>query len=156
MNANSFLLSVCSPVLHKMICGSFNESGGRLMELKDVDGATFCKVLDVWCGKELEPKADVGILLKLGSVADRFQVTEVVTALEEAIMRQLNVATCADVLSWCGGAWLERGEAAARKLALERFEEVAGTAGFLRLSEETVGSLLEEDGLWVGTEEAGV
>ena len=42
MKANSFLLSVCSPVLHKMICGSFNESGGREMEVKDVDGAAGC------------------------------------------------------------------------------------------------------------------
>ena len=124
------------------------------MEIKDVDGASFRQVLDVWCGKELEARADMGVLLKLGSVADRFQMTEVVTALEEAIIRQLSVATCADVLSWCGGAWLERGEAAARKLAVERFEEVAGTGGFLRLSEETVGRLLEEDGLGVGTEEA--
>jgi len=137
-----------------MICGSFNESGGRVMEIKDVDGAAFRQVLCAWCGKELEPRADVGVLLKLGSVADRFQMTEVVTALEEAIIRQLSVATCADVLSWCGGAWLERGEEAARKLAVERFEEVAGTGGFLRLSEETVGRLLEEDGLGVGTEEA--
>ena len=108
MKANSFLLSVCSPVLHKMICGSFNESGGRAMEVKDVDGAAFRKVLDLWCGRELETNADIDVLLKLGSVADRFQVTEVVTALEEAIMRQLSVATCADVLSWCGGAWRRR------------------------------------------------
>ena len=100
LKANSFILSVCSPVLHKMICGSFNESVGRRMEVKDVDGAQFCRVLNVWCGKELEPKADVAILLKLGSVADRFQVTEVVTALEEAIIGQLSVATCTDVLSW--------------------------------------------------------
>ena len=45
LKADSFLLSVCSPVLHKMICGSFNESGGRVMEIKDVDGAAFRKVL---------------------------------------------------------------------------------------------------------------
>ena len=110
------------------------------------------QVLDVWGGKELDASADMGILLKLGSVADRFQVAEVVAAVEEAIIGQLSVATCADVLSWCGGSWLERGEAAARKLAVERFEEVAGTGGFLRLSEEMVVRLLEEDGLGVGTE----
>ena len=91
LKANSFLLSMCSPVLHKMICSSFNESGERLMELKDVDGAAFRKVLDAWCGKELETKADMGMLLMLGNVADRFQVAEVVTALEEAIIRQLSV-----------------------------------------------------------------
>ena len=109
LKANSFLLSVCSPVLHKMICGSFNESGGRVMEIKDVDGAAFRKVLCAWCagcGKELEPRADVGVLLKLGSVADRFQVTAVVTALEEVIFGQLSVAACTDVLSWCGGRGL--------------------------------------------------
>ena len=92
------------------------------MEIKDVDGSAFRKVLDAWCGKELEPKADMGILLKLGGVADQFQVTAVVTALEEAIIRQLSVATYTDVLGWCGGAWLQRGEAAAQKLAMERFK----------------------------------
>ena len=40
------------------------------MEVKDVDGAAFCKMLDVWCGKELEANAEVSSLLKLGSVAD--------------------------------------------------------------------------------------
>ena len=84
---------MCSPVLHKMICGSFNESEGRLLEVQDVDGSAFRKVLDLWCGKGLEPNADVEILLKLGSVADRFQVTEVVTVLEEAIIRQVSVGT---------------------------------------------------------------
>ncbi len=49
------------------------------------------------------------------------------------------------------GAWLERGKAA-RKLAGERFEELAGT-GFQRLSEKMVVRLLEEDWLGVWTEE---
>ena len=92
------------------------------MEIKDVDGSAFRKMLDAWCGKELEAKADMGILLKLGNVADRFQVAEAVTALEEAVIKQLSVGTCADMLSWCGGAWLERGEVAAQKLAMERFK----------------------------------
>jgi hypothetical protein len=82
-------------------------------------------------------------------VADRFQVTEVVSAVEDAIIGQLSAESCADVLSWGGVAWLERAEAAARKLAMRKFEDVAATAGFLRMSEETLGSLLEADGLVV-------
>ncbi len=58
------------------------------MELQDVDGALFRKVLDLWCGKGLETNADVEILLKLGSVADRFQVTEVAGALEGTIFHR--------------------------------------------------------------------
>ncbi len=49
---------------------------------------------------------------------------------------------------------LGRVEAAARVLALERFEEVAGTEGFMRMDEEAVGSLLDDDALRASREEA--
>ena len=154
MKANSFLLSLCSPVLQTMICGSFTEGAGRQMVVQDVDGAAFVKVLDLWCGKENQEVQNVSELLSMGTVADRFQMTEVVSSIVEAVIGQLSVEVCCDVLSWGGRAWLERGEAAARELAVERFEEVAATGGFMRMSEEMVWSLLEQDRLGVGTEEA--
>ena len=35
-----------------MLCGSFRESSGRKLELKDVDGSAFVKAMDICCGKE--------------------------------------------------------------------------------------------------------
>ena len=58
MRANSFLLCVCSPVLHRMLCGSFIESNVKQLQLLDVDGAAFGKALYIWCGKETAPLAE--------------------------------------------------------------------------------------------------
>ena len=145
---------MCSPVLHKMICGSFIESFGRLIEVQDVEGVIFGKVLDLWCGKEIREVKKFNELLELGSVADRFQITGVASVIEEAIIGELSVERCGDVLGWGGGTWLGRAEEAARKLAVEQFEEVAATGGFLRMSEGIVESFLEEDELGVDSEEA--
>ena len=154
LQANSFLLCLCSPVLHKLICGSFTEGGRRRFELQEVSGSAFRDVLDVWCGADLGSERDVCRAMELGAVADRFQMTDVVSALEDAILRHLGVDTCADVLGRAGGAWLDRPREAARGLALGQFEAVAATAGFLRLDEATLGDLLEDDGLVAPAEDA--
>ena len=155
--ANSFLLSLLSPVLHKMICGSFVESSSKKIELHDVDYLIFSKVLDVWYGKQSlkshTETTNIHELLQLGDLADRFQISEVVLAVEEAIIGQLGVDVCGDLLSCGGRAWLERAETMAWKLAAERFGELVTTAGFLRMPEEMVRGLLDEDGLGVATEE---
>ena len=112
----------------------------------------FLMMLDLWCGKECRLDQNIGRLLELGMLADRFQVAEVVSVIEDAVMDQMNVSVCVDVLSQGRGGWLERAESAARKLAVERFHEVASTSSLLRIPEEILASLLEEDGLNVETE----
>ena len=82
---------MCSPVLHKMICGSFIESNGEKLELKDVDGPAFRKTLDIWCGKQNCSEMELGDLKEVASVADRFQMTDVVSLLNNSIRRQLNM-----------------------------------------------------------------
>ncbi len=154
MRASGFVLGLSSPVLQKMLCGGFSESVGRRVELEDVDGVAYGKVLDMWCGKDgLEEKELRGVLV-LAGLADRLEMAEVGAALEEVIIGQLNVGTCAEVLMVSGQLGLGRVEAAARVLALERFEEVAGTEGFMEMDEEALGGLLEDDGLCVSKEEA--
>ena len=137
-----------------MICGSFAESNGVQMEVQDVGGDVFIKVLKLWCGKTCLDEQRVVDLLELGTVADRFQMNEVASGAEESIIRRMSVDLCVDVLGWAGGgAWLERAAATARKVVVEQFEQVASTEAFARLSEETLGSILDEDELGVGTEE---
>ena len=123
------------------------------MELDGVDGVMYGKVLDVWCGNTLEEK-ELGDMLVLASVADRLEMMEVGAALEEAIIRQLSVGVCGDVLMASCRLGLGRVEAAARELGLERFEELTATRGFMEIDEEVMGSLLEDDGLCVSKEEA--
>ena len=48
MRANSFLLSMASPVLHKMICGSFREGVTRHLSLTDIDAQVFEQILNLW------------------------------------------------------------------------------------------------------------
>ncbi len=66
-------MCVCSPVLHKMLCGSFLESHAKKLSLQDVDGAAFSKALDMWYGKECCADMGLGDVEAIASVADRFQ-----------------------------------------------------------------------------------
>ena len=155
LRANSFLLSLCSPVLHKMICGSFNENKNGRIDLHDVDGREFEFMLNIWCGNEEVGGKGLTIrdVQQLGTVADRFQVTEVAVALEETVIRELSVEDCAEVLVWSGRIGLRQAEWAARRLAVDRFEEVVATSSFVKLDEDALGILLDDDGLVVKDEE---
>jgi hypothetical protein len=95
---NGFLLSMASPMLHKMLFRDFREGVGRRLELEDVDGGLFGDVLDLWCGKEVCGDKELAEVMMMASVADRLQMVEVVTALEDAIMGEMRVGTCAEVL----------------------------------------------------------
>jgi hypothetical protein len=137
-----------------MICGSFCESNEKKLHLQDVDWRSFGKALDVWCGKESNAEFGLDEVKELASVADRFQMTEVSSALDEAVNRNLNMDMCGEVLNWCNELGLRLSEKAARKLATERFEELTRTEGFVRMGEETLESLLENDHLSARNEEA--
>ena len=146
------LLSLVSPVFQKMVCGDFKEGSSKEMKLEDVNEGAFGKVLRLACSESVEVK-DVAEAVELAQLADRYQMGLVAEELTEAVRRHLTVETCADVLSWS-----ERGgpcvvEAMSRKMALMKFGEVAGTEGFMRMSEETLGSLLEDDRLAAEREE---
>ena len=78
LRANRFVLSMCSPVLHRMLCGSFIESNEKKITLKDMDRRTFGKAVDMWCGKLNNVEMSLDEVNDLASVADRLQMTEVV------------------------------------------------------------------------------
>ena len=153
MRANSFLLCMASPVLHKMLCGNFKEGITRRFSLEDVDGKAFEEVLNLWCGKEGCAEQDLRHVLVMASVADRLEMLDVAAALEVAIIGELRSEVCVEVLMSSRELGLRQVEEAAWGVAVERFNEVSGTAGFMRLDEETVASILEQDGLGVWKEE---
>jgi hypothetical protein len=151
--ANSILLSMASPILHKMICGSFREGMTRQVVLEDVDWKAFEAVLDMWCGKDGRTDKALRDVMTMASVADRLQMLEVLTALEDAIICEIGVNTSAELLMESRRLGLKRVEEASWSMVVRRFQEVSGTTGFLGLDEETVGRVLEEDDLGVRREE---
>jgi hypothetical protein len=153
LRANRFLLGMCSPVLNRMMCGSFKESNETKLKLKDVDGAVFRKVLDIWCGKENNGAMELKDVKELASVADRFQMVQVTLVLEETLVEHLDIGMSGDVISWGSNLGLLELEAAARKLATERFEQLATTDGFMRINEDVLGRLLDDDTLTARNEE---
>jgi hypothetical protein len=109
--------------------------------------------MDVWYGKFDCQEMVLGEMLELASVADRFQITEVVSVVE-AIMGQLSMDTCGELWKWSGRCGLWRLEADALKMAGQGFEEFVTTAGFLRIGEDALGSLVDDDRLVARNEEA--
>ena len=128
-----------------MLCSGFKESSGKRLELKEVDARVFSKVLALWCGENNNQKSDWGEMQQLVAVADQFQIIEVLTALEDAMMEKLSVEVCVEMLTWSSEiGTMRRLEAGAREMMKERFSEVMATAGFTSIDEEVLRSILED------------
>ena len=121
--------------------------------MDDIDKKAFEEVLDLWCGKEDSTEKELREVMAVASLADRLQMVDVVAALEDSILVEIGTGVCAEVLISSQRHGLRRVEQAAWGMAVGRFEEVSKTAGFMHLDEETVGRLLEEEGLGVRKEE---
>ena len=76
---------MASPVLHKMICGSFREGTTRQLSLEDMDAKAFEKIFALWCGKEGRAE-QLGDVMVMASVADRLEMLDVLAVLEAAII----------------------------------------------------------------------
>jgi hypothetical protein len=121
--------------------------------LEDVEQAVFEQVMNLACGKQGLEAQGIGQVMMLASVADRFQVTEVETELEDVLLRNLSVGICADILLGSTVGGMTPVEKAAYRLALEKFEDVASSDAFMRIGEEALGSLLDDDDLVARSEE---
>jgi hypothetical protein len=136
-----------------MLCSSFSESKAKTLRLDDVECRTFIKTLDIWCGRGDGQVMEFCKVLQLASVADRFQIKEVVSLLAEAAMGQLCLEDCGEVLMWSGGCGMLRLEADAMKMAAWLFKRFARTAGFMLLGEDALSILLDDDRLVARREE---
>ena len=150
--ASGFVLSLASPVLRKMICGSFDESVERKVKLQDVGQKVFFDVLDLWCGTSLVPNQHLDYALELAITADRFEMMEVASALEEHIVQQLKMDDCLEILSVSSGTGLINVQEAARKIVLNHFETLSDSTSFIRLDENILESVLNDDELVLRTE----
>ena len=137
-----------SPVLHKMITGEFKEAAERRLELDEADERTLRQAAELACGHESD--MDITAMLQLGIFADRYEMVEVMTMVEEAILQSVTKDTCGDVLYWTGGAQLLRVVSAARRLALGQFDTLRRSGIFTKLSEDMLCDLLGDDQLVPG------
>jgi hypothetical protein len=153
IRANGFLISMLSPDLQEKVCSCIKENASKRVELEDVDMVCFQHVLDLWCGKGSVEIENLAQLIQTAGIADRFHVDEVKAVLEDALLHQLSVDSCAETFMGSTELGLGRVKAAAERFALARFEEVAGKEGFLRLGVEELGNLLDADELEAACEE---
>ncbi len=133
---------------------NFFESNNKKFVLKEVNGAAFAQALDLCYGKECFADMELTEIRELASITDQFQMTDVKSMLDETVMTNLNMQMCIEVLCWRGYHSLRQLENVARRLALERFEELAKMEGFMRIDEESLGELLEDDNLAAKNERA--
>ena len=113
----------------RRFCSGFSEGRAKRLELDDMDAGSFGSLLAAWCGRAGLETKELGDLMALAGPADRFEMTEVQGGLEDTIIGKLSVETCANVVMWSGGLGLRRVEAAAERMVVELFEEVAASSG---------------------------
>jgi hypothetical protein len=151
--ASGFLLSILSPVWRAKLCGEIGTSEGRVLMMDANDETLFWKVVALGCGESVIVGEGLDELIGLARMADLYQVEAIQGDLEEAVMDRLTVDSCGPILAMTRGGGLVRLERASRKLALREFDQFAESAGFMDVSEEVLGSLLDDDALVSESEE---
>ena len=168
MKMSGFLLSIVSPVWKAKICSVLGFANNRL-DLANEDASSFLSAVRLGCGQSARIQGGLAGLLDVGRLADMYRIEHVHKAVEWEAERRLTVKTCGELLACSCVAGMPRLENACRTLALDRFEVVARTEGFMLLNEEQLGSLLDNDGLrstreeavldavvrWMGSQEVG-
>jgi hypothetical protein len=143
-----------SPVWHAKICrGDGFADGPRHLQFEAADANPLQKLLDLSFGLPVLLDEGMRELMEIGRLADMCQVAEVSMLIENEALQLLDLETCGDVLAEGRRSGLWRVEEEGRRLALERFESFAKTAGFLRLGEAALMSLVEDDRLRAEREE---
>ena len=146
-------MCMLSPAWRAKLCGEVGADEGKLLNLDDLDESHFSKVVALGCGESVTVGKGLEELIELVRIADRYQMEAIQGDLEEAVMDRLRVESCGCVLAMACGGGLVRLERASRKLALREFDEFAACAGFVHVSEEVLGSLLDDDALESESEE---
>jgi hypothetical protein len=151
--ASGFLLSLLSPVWRAKLCGFIGGDARWQLALDGGEAGPFRQLVALGSGASVTVEGGVGGVVALGLMADRYQVEAVQGAVEEAAVGLLTVESCGEVLARVSGSGLGRVEGASRELALQAFDQFTSTAGFMKVGEEVLGSLLEDDGLCTEAEE---
>jgi hypothetical protein len=150
---SSVVLSILSPVWQAKLCRGLTEASRSRLDLTPDDAASFATTVQLGCGQSADVRGGLNGLLDVGRLADTYGIEHVHRAVEWEAARRLTVETCAELLVGASAAGMPWLEGMCRKLALGAFESLTQTEGFMRLEEETLGSLIDDDSLAVGREE---
>ena len=150
---SGFLLSILSPVWRAKICSVFRFADKRL-DLTSEDASSFLTVVKLGCGQSVMVQGGLAGLLDVGRLADMYRIEHVHRAAEWKAKQWLAVNTCGELLASSRMAGMHRLESSCRALALDKFEAVARTEGFLRLDQDQLSSLLDDTALKATREEA--
>ncbi len=151
---SSLVLSVLSPVWQAKLCRGLSEASRSRLDLTVDDAASFATAVQLGCGQSADVRGGLNGLLDIGRLADIYGIEHVHRAVEWEAARRLTIETCSELLVGASAAGMPWLEGICRKMALEAFEALAQTEGFMRLEEEALGALLEDGGLAVSREEA--
>ena len=142
-----------SPVWRAKLCGDIGSNEGKQLTIDEEDEKIFSRVVALGCGEAVKLGEGLEELTELVKMVDRYQVEVVQGDLEEAVLNRLNVENCGRILTISCGSGLLRLERASRELALREFDRFAECEGFMDVSEEVLGSLLDDDELISESEE---
>ena len=151
--SNGFLLSMLSPVWRARLCGGVGANEGQVLNMEGEKETLFTKVVALGCGRSVLMGSGLEELSELARMADRYQVEAVQGDVEQALMDQLSVESSGRILTIASGSGLVRLQTASREMALREFDQFVECAGFMDVSEEVLGSLLDDDGLVSESEE---
>ena len=150
---NRFLLGMLSPAWRTKLCGGIGIKGEQLLDMDEEDPSLFLKVVALGCGNTVAMDGGLEELVRLARMADKYQVAAILADVEQAVLDRLTVDNCGLILSMISGSGLVRLERASRELALREFDHFAESQGFMDVSEEVLGSLLDDDALISESEE---
>ncbi len=151
--ANSFHLSTLSPVWRAKLCDKYSTGKGQLLSLGEEDSTLFLKVVAVGSGATVTVSGGLEELMGLVRLADQYQVEVIQGDMEQAVLERLTAESCGRILMMACGSGLVLLESASRELALRKFDQFAECDGFMHVSEELLGSLLDDDELVSENEE---
>lgn len=153
LRISGFVLCLLSSEWYEALRFKTSEGGDdiRKLRLKDGNPKQFDSLIRLGCGLSTAIPSDLAGLLRLATLAHDYRLEDVSAVLEKEIVRRfLNIETCCDLLEQAQQCGLTEVVASARRFALDSFDEVAATDSFLRLAEDTVSDLIDDDSLQVG------
>jgi hypothetical protein len=138
-----------SPVWRATLCSEIGINKGWILNMEEDDVCLFSKLVDLGCGKSVKLVRGVDELIEMLRLADRYQVEAIQGEMEAAVIDRLTVENCVSILATANGSGLVRLERASRELALREFDQFADS----KVSEDVLGSLLDDDALVSESEE---
>ena len=136
------------------LCRSPQSESSKRLELEADDEAAFDALLDLGCGVAVDVAGGLEGLVEIGRVADKYGLDELLAVMEEEALEMLTLDTCAELLSASAKAGLRNVEERSKMMALDDFGAFVRTDGYLHLAEEALETLLADDGLCAGRQEA--